>query len=76
MQIPEIKNYNEDALMMVKNDSRYGKEVPFANGTIHIHAALMAMTEDEWENMTHVLAECSSASFCLQSFMDGGFQFK
>ena len=52
LQIPEIKNYNEDALMMVMNDSRYGKKVPFAIGTIHIHAALKAMTKDEWDNMT------------------------
>ena len=45
LQIPESKNYNEDALMMVMNDSRYGKKkVPFAIGTIHIHTALKEMT--------------------------------
>ena len=38
--------------MMVMNDSRYGKKVPFAFGTIHIHATLKAMTKDEWDNMT------------------------
>ena len=38
--------------MMVMNDSRYGKKVPFAIGTIHIHAALKAMTKDEWDSMT------------------------
>ena len=38
--------------MMVMNDSRYGHKVLFAIGTIHIHAALKAMTEDEWYNMT------------------------
>ena len=52
LQIPEIKIYNGDALMMVMNDSRYGKKVPFAIGKIHIHTALKAMTKDEWDNMT------------------------
>ena len=52
LQIPEIKNYKENALMMVMNDSRYGEKVPFTIGTIHIHAALKKMTKDEWKNMT------------------------
>ena len=52
LQIPEIKNYKENALMMVMNDSRYGDKVPFAIGTIHIHAALKKMTKEEWKNMT------------------------
>ena len=52
LQIPEIKNYNEDALMMVMNDSKYGHKVPFAIGTTHIHAALKVMTEEEWHNIT------------------------
>ena len=47
LQIPEVRNYNKDALMMVMNDSRYGDKVPFAIGTIHIHAALKEMTKDE-----------------------------
>ena len=38
--------------MMVMNDSRYGDKVPFAIGTIHIHAASKKMTKEEWKNMT------------------------
>ena len=52
LQIPEIKNYKENALMMVMNNSRYGDKVPFAIETIHIHAALKKMTKEEWKNMT------------------------
>ena len=52
LQIPEIKNYKENALMIVMNNSRYGDKVPFAIGTIHIHAALKEMTNKEWKNMT------------------------
>ena len=52
LQIHEIKNYKENALMMVMNDSRYGEKVPFTIGTIHIHAALKKMTKEELKNMT------------------------
>ena len=52
LQIPEIKTYKENALMMIMNGSRYGEKVPFAIDTIHIHAALKKMTEEEWKNMT------------------------
>ena len=73
LQIPDIKNYNEDALMMVMNDSRYGHKVPFAIGTIHIHAALKAMTEDEWDNMTFswqsvALPACASKASGMEDF--------
>ena len=40
LKIPELPAYDEDALMMVMNDSRYGDMVPFAFGTKCIHAAL------------------------------------
>ena len=49
-KIPEIPAYDEDALMMVMNDSRYGDMVSFAIGTKHIHAALEVITEKEWAN--------------------------
>ena len=73
LQIPEIKNYNEDALMMVMNDSRYGKKVPFAIGTIHIHTALKGMTKDEWDNMTLswwsvALPACASKALGMEDF--------
>ena len=73
LQIPEIRNYNEDALMMVMNDSRYGDKVPFAIGTIHIHTALKEMTKDEWDNMTLswqsvALPACASKASGMEDF--------
>ena len=73
LQIPEIKNYKEDALMMVMNNSRYGNKVPFAIGTIHIHAALKKMTKDEWKNMTLswqsvALPACASKASGMEDF--------
>ena len=52
LKIPEIQAYNEDVLMMVMNNSRYGDIVPFAIGTIHIHEALKVITDEEWENLS------------------------
>ena len=73
LQIPEIKNYNEDALIMVMNDSRYGKKVPFTIRTIHIHAALKKMTKDKWDNMTLSwqsvsLPACASKASGMEDF--------
>ena len=71
LQIPEIRNYNEDVLIMVMNDSRYGKKVSFAIGTIHIHATLKEMTKDEWDNMTQswqsvALPACASKALRME----------
>ena len=52
LSFPEIQAYNEDVLMMVMDDSRYGDIVPFAIGTIHIHKALKVITDEEWENLS------------------------
>ena len=77
LQIPEIKNYKEDALMMVMNNSRSTictkYKVPFAIGTIHIHAALKKMTKDEWKNMTQswrsvALPACTSKASGIENF--------
>ena len=51
LKIPESPAYDEDALVMVMNDSRYGDMVPFAIGTKHIHAALEVITEKEWAKL-------------------------
>ena len=73
LQIPEIRNYNEDALMMVMNDSRYGKKVQFAIGTIHIDAALKEMAKDERDNITLcwwsvALPACASKASGMEDF--------
>ena len=53
LQTPDIKNYKENDLMMVMNNSRYGDKIPFAIGTIHIYTHhIKEMTKDEWDNMT------------------------
>ena len=51
LKIPEVKAYNEDVLMLVMNDSRYGDIILFAIGTTHTHAALEVITDDEWTKL-------------------------
>ena len=68
LKIPEIPAYDEDALMMVTNDSRYGHMVPFAIRTKHIHAALEVITEKEsaklGESWRSVALPACAAKFC------------
>ena len=48
----EIQAFDENVLMMVMNDSRYGDMVPFIIGTIHTHSALKVITDKEWRNLS------------------------
>ena len=37
MEIPKIKGFKEEVLMMVIDDDEYGKRVPIQLGTLHIN---------------------------------------
>ena len=47
MEIPEIKGFKEDVLMMVIDDDDYGKRVPIQLGTLHIDQIITQATPDE-----------------------------
>ena len=47
MEIPEIKGFKEDVLMMVIDDDDYGKRVPIQLGTLHIDQIISQATPDE-----------------------------
>ena len=47
MEIPEIKGFKEDALMMVIDDDDYGKRVPIQLGTLHIDQIITQATPEE-----------------------------
>ena len=47
MEIPEIKGFKEDVLMMVIDDDDYGKRVPIQLGTLHIDQIIAQATPDE-----------------------------
>ena len=47
MEIPEIKGFKEDVLMMVIDDDNYGKRVPIQLGTLHIDQIITQVTPEE-----------------------------
>ena len=51
LDVPEVKGFKEDVLMLVVKDSEYGKRVPVAIGTLHIDMILDTATKEELENM-------------------------
>ena len=63
LKIPEFKAYNEDVLMMVMNYSRYGDSIPFVIGTIHTHAALEVITDDEWTKLGNAWKSAALPAF-------------
>ena len=67
LKIPEIKAYDEDVLMMVMNDSRYGDIIPFAIGTIHTHAALEVITDEEWKVLSMAWQSAALPAFASKA---------
>ena len=51
LDIPEIKGFQEDILMLVVKDSEYGKKVPVAIATLHLDMILDLATKEELENI-------------------------
>ena len=47
MEIPEIKGFKEEVLMMVIDDDDYGKRVPSQLGTLHIDQIITQVTPEE-----------------------------
>ena len=52
LDIPEVKKFQEDVLMLVIKDSKYGERVPIAIGTLHLDMILDLATEEELENFS------------------------
>ena len=47
MEIPEIKSFKEEVLIMVIDDDDYGKRVPIQLGTLHIDQIITQATPEE-----------------------------
>ena len=54
MEIPEIKGFKEDVLMMVIDDDEYGKRVPIQLGTLHIDQIITQATPEEFASLGKV----------------------
>ena len=51
LQIPGIKGFDEDVLMLVVNDTEYGSHIPVLLGTLHINMILDQASLDELNNL-------------------------
>ena len=53
LQLPQIKKFDVDVLMLIIDDSIYGSRVPVQIGTLHIDMALDLATEAEMRKLSH-----------------------
>ena len=62
LQLPQIKKFDLDILMLVIDNSAYGMRVPIQIGTLHIDMALDLATEAEmWERAQMASALCMNS---------------
>ena len=52
LQLPQIKKFDVDVLMLIIDDSEYGMRVPVQLGTLHIDMALDLATETEMRRLS------------------------
>ena len=52
LQLPQIKKFDVDILMLIIDDSVYGSRVPVQIGTLHIDMALDLATESEMKKLS------------------------
>ena len=68
LEIPMIKKFNLDALMLVIDDSPYDMRVPIQIGTLHIDMALELAMEEEKFKLNKQWKQAQLASFlCMAS---------
>ena len=66
MEIPEIKGFKEDVLMMVIDDDEYGKRVPIQLGTLHIDQIITQATPEEFASLGKAWDRA-----CISSYIGG-----
>ena len=62
LNIPQIKKFNVDVLMLVIDDSPYAMRVPVQIGTLHIDMALDLATEEEKKKLSRQWKRAELAS--------------
>ena len=70
LQLPQIKKFDVDVLMLVIDDSAYGMQVPIQIGTLHIDMALELATEAEMKKLSHKWDRARMATaLCMNSMV-------
>ena len=72
LQIPGIKGFEEDVLMLVVNDTEYGSRIPVLLGTLHINMILEQASLDELNNLPAAWRRGGVGSMvsCCQAVLD------
>ena len=63
MEIPEIKGFKEDVLMMVIDDDEYGKRIPIQLGTLYIDQIITQATPEEFASLEKVWDRAHISSY-------------
>ena len=51
LEIPEVKAFNQDVLLLIVPDSTHTRSTPITLGTLHIDMAIKLATEEELRNL-------------------------
>ena len=77
LQLPQIKKFDVDVLMLIIDDSNYGMRVPVQIGTLHIDMALDLATETEMKRLSHRWERAKMATALhMNSMVVDGESFK
>ena len=63
LQIPGVKDYNQDILVFIQKDSRYSEQVPVILGTLHIKDMIQLATQEELVKLGNAWEEETLGSF-------------
>ena len=65
LEIPEVKGFKEDVLLLVVNDTEYGDKVPVLLGTLHIDMVLEKVMLEELRQLPAVWRRGAVGSLVL-----------
>ena len=69
LNLPQIKEFDQDVLMLVIDDSQYGAQVPIQIGTLHIDMAIDLATDEEKSQFKRRWERAEMASYLRMASM-------
>ena len=69
LNLPQVKKFDQDVLMLVIDDSQYGTRVPIQIGTLHIDMAIDLATDEEKSQFKRRWERAEMASYLRMASM-------
>ena len=69
LNLPQVKKFDQDVLMLVIDDSQYGTRVPIQIGTLHIDMAIDLATDEEKSQFKRRWEHAKMASYLRMASM-------